>query len=105
LTRFSGDLFSGHALEITRYFEHLQRISADYRQEGARLTMWWECSECGDCVERSRAPAGCRNCGTAGVIFVPAEVGDALGGEPEADSLRSVWLRAGFEQSRSTLAA
>ncbi|MBL8913821.1 MAG: hypothetical protein JNM17_24170 [Archangium sp.] len=33
---------------------------------------WWECSECGQNVQRPRPPAQCRGCGTAGVIFVPA---------------------------------
>ena len=67
--------------------------------------MWWECSECGGHVERPRAPALCRECGTAGVIFVPAEVEDASAAEPDIDSLRSAWLRAGFELHRPTLAA
>jgi len=30
---------------------------------------------------------------------------DPIVGDPEADSLRAVWLRAGLEQARSTLAA
>ena len=67
--------------------------------------MWWECSECGHLVERPRAPAVCRECGTAGVIFVPAEVDDPLVGEPEVDSLRTAWLHAGIEKARATLAA
>jgi hypothetical protein len=67
--------------------------------------MWWECSECGGHVERARAPALCRECGRAGVIFVPVEVDDALTGEPEADSLRAVWLQAGFERARLALGA
>jgi hypothetical protein len=60
--------------------------------------MWWECSECGGHVERSRAPVQCRECGTAGAIFVPVDA--AIAGEPDADSLRAVWLRAGLEQTR-----
>jgi len=67
--------------------------------------MWWECSECGGHAERARAPALCRECGTAGVIFVPAEVDDTITGEPEADSLRAVWLRAGLDQARVALGA
>jgi len=67
--------------------------------------MWWECSECGHLVERPRAPVVCRECGTAGVIFVPAEVDDPLVGEPEADCLRAAWLQAGIEKARATLAA
>jgi hypothetical protein len=67
--------------------------------------MWWECSECGGHVERSRAPALCSECGTAGVIFVAAEIDDPIFGDPEADSLRAVWLRAGLEQVRPTLVA
>lgn len=63
--------------------------------------MWWECSECGGHVERSRSPVVCRECGTAGVIFVPVDTA----GDPEADSLRAVCLRAGLEQARSTQAA
>jgi len=67
--------------------------------------MWWECSECGGHIERARAPALCRECGTAGVIFVPLDVVDPDAGDPEADSLRAVWLRAGLEQTRVRLAA
>jgi hypothetical protein len=67
--------------------------------------MWWECSECGGCIARDRAPVQCRECGTAGVIFVPVDIDDPIAGDPEADSLRAVWLRAGLEQARSTLAA
>ena len=67
--------------------------------------MWWECSECGGIVERACAPAVCRECGTAGVIFVPVEVDDPIAGDPEADSLRAVWLRAGFEQAREARVA
>jgi hypothetical protein len=47
----------------------------------------------------------CRECGTAGVIFVPVDIGDPIAGHPEADGLRAVWLRAGLEQARSTAAA
>jgi predicted amidophosphoribosyltransferase len=60
--------------------------------------MWWECSDCGGHVERDRRPALCRECGTAGVIFVAAEVDNAIAGVPEADGLRDVWLRAGIER-------
>lgn len=67
--------------------------------------MWWECSECGDCIERDRAPVVCGECGTAGVIFVPVDIGDPIAGDPEADGLRAVWLRAGLEQPRLTLLA
>jgi hypothetical protein len=56
--------------------------------------MFWECSECGGHVERERAPALCGECGTAGVIFVPVEIDDAIVGDPDADSLHDVWLRA-----------
>ena len=67
--------------------------------------MWWECSECGGHIERSRAPLLCSECGTAGVIFVPVDIDDPIAGAPEADSPRAVWLRAGLEQARDTLAA
>ena len=67
--------------------------------------MWWECSECGGHLERTRAPVLCRECGTAGVIFVPVEVEDPIAGGPEADSLRAAWLRAGLEQPRMARAA
>ena len=67
--------------------------------------MWWECSECGGHLERSRAPALCRDCGTAGVIFVPVDVEDPIAGDPDAESLRTVWLRAGLEQARKARAA
>ena len=65
--------------------------------------MWWECSECGGHVERTRAPALCRECGIAGAIFVPVELDEEITGEPEADSLRAVWLRAGLQQDRPAL--
>ena len=67
--------------------------------------MWWECSECGGHVERSRAPVVCCECGTAGVIFVPVDIDDPIAGDPDADSLRAAWLRAGLEQARLTPAA
>jgi hypothetical protein len=67
--------------------------------------MWWECSECGCSLERARPPAVCRECGTAGVIFVPVGVNEPLAGDAEADSLREAWLRAGLERSRPTLGA
>lgn len=63
--------------------------------------MWWECSECGGHVERDRAPVHCRQCGTAGVIFTPADTHAAVAGDPESDGLRAVWLRAGLEQARA----
>jgi hypothetical protein len=66
--------------------------------------MWWECSDCGGHVERSRAPALCRECGTAGVIFVPVDIDDPMAGDPDAESLRAVWVRAGLDQDR-TIAA
>ena len=66
--------------------------------------MWWECSECGGHIERSRAPAQCHECGTAGVIFVPADIADPIAGELDVDNLRAVWLRAGLEQARAALA-
>jgi hypothetical protein len=65
--------------------------------------MWWECSECGGHVEGARAPALCGECGTAGVIFVPAEIDDASAAQSDAESLRAVWLRAGLELCRPTL--
>ena len=67
--------------------------------------MWWECSECGGHVERARAPVLCRECGTAGVIFSRVDVDDPIVGDPDANSLRAVWLRAGLEQGRFTRAA
>jgi predicted amidophosphoribosyltransferase len=63
--------------------------------------MWWECSECGGHIKRSRAPAVCPECGTAGVIFVPADVEDSIAGDPAADSLRAVWLKAGLEHAHA----
>lgn len=59
--------------------------------------MWWECSDCGEQVERARAPVVCGECGTAGVIFMPVDVDDPITGRPESDGLRAVWLRAGLE--------
>ncbi len=66
--------------------------------------MWWECSECGSQVERSRAPLRCNECGTAGVIFVSLDIHDPFAGDPEDDSVRAVWLRAGIEQARDARA-
>jgi hypothetical protein len=66
--------------------------------------MWWECSECGGHVERPRAPVVCRECGTAGVIFVPADLADVAVGEPDPENLRAAWLRAGLERSHPTFA-
>ena len=67
--------------------------------------MWWECSECGGHVERTHAPVVCRECGTAGVIFVPVGVDAPIVGDPEAESLRAVWLRAGLERAQAARAA
>jgi len=67
--------------------------------------MWWECSECGGHIERARAPVVCGECGMAGVIFVPVELAHPIAGDPDADSMRAVWLRAGWEQSRMGLGA
>jgi len=66
--------------------------------------MWWECSECGGQIERSRAPVVCSDCGTAGVIFVPIEMSDSLPGEPESEGLREVWLRAGLQLGAAAIA-
>lgn len=65
--------------------------------------MWWECSECGGYAEQANAPAICLECGTAGGIFVAADVEDAIYGALGADGLRGVWLNAGLEQARATL--
>lgn len=60
--------------------------------------MWWECSECGGTVHRELRPSVCPECGTAGAIFMPAESNDAMAAEPDGDSLRSLWFRAGLER-------
>lgn len=57
--------------------------------------MRWECSECGSTLERPRPPVVCRECGTAGVIFVRAD-----DDEIEPDSARDAWLRLGLERAR-----
>jgi hypothetical protein len=67
--------------------------------------MWWEYSEFCGYVERARAPAFCCEFGKSGVIFGPDEVDGALTREAEANSLRAVWLQAGFEQARVALGA
>jgi rubrerythrin len=54
-----------------------------------RCPMWWECSECGDHIERPRMPSVCRECGTAGPIFVLADLPDPMIGDPDADNLRA----------------
>ena len=58
--------------------------------------MWWECGECGARLERARPTVVCRNCGTAGAVFVPAETGLEL--DAAATTLRESWFNAGFEQ-------
>jgi hypothetical protein len=35
----------------------------------------------------------------AGVIFVPVDIDEPFVGVPDADSMRTVWLRAGLEQA------
>jgi hypothetical protein len=60
--------------------------------------MWWECSECGGTVHRPGPPTVCPECGTAGAIFTRAEADDPMRGDPDGDSLRTIWLRAGLEQ-------
>jgi len=65
--------------------------------------MWWECSECGNQVERPRAPVRCNECGTAGVIFVVAEADDANAGRLDTESMRAMWLNAGLDQARLSL--
>jgi hypothetical protein len=65
--------------------------------------MYWECTECGGYIRQERAPKRCRECGTAGVFFVPVEVKEPMTADPEADSLRAVWLRAGLGQSHAVL--
>jgi hypothetical protein len=54
-------------------------------------------------MEKDRAPVTCSECGTAGVIFVAVGMDDPLLGDPEIDSLRAAWLRAGFEYDRVAL--
>jgi hypothetical protein len=59
--------------------------------------MWWECRECGGHVERPRTPVVCDDCGHH---FVPVDIDDPLADDPDADSMRAVWLRVGLEQRR-----
>jgi hypothetical protein len=63
------------------------------------VAMWWECSECGALEERAGVPRRCDECGMAGVIFVPAAV-EGEWAEPDVDSLRALWVRAGLERSK-----
>jgi hypothetical protein len=42
--------------------------------------MWWECSECGNTMERAHRPIHCPECGMAGALFVAAD--------PPGDELR-----------------
>ncbi len=58
--------------------------------------MRWECSECSAHVERPRAPSLCRACGTAGAIFVEAEMG--IEGDPDADSILASWTQRGVDR-------
>jgi hypothetical protein len=55
--------------------------------------MWWECSECGGCIERYRAPLVCPECGLAGTAFVAAE--GPMADFAEIDDPRAHWLLAG----------
>lgn len=61
--------------------------------------MWWECSECGERIERHRAPLLCKGCGTVGVIFVAAK---PEFDEPEAESRTAAWMSLGLERARSS---
>ncbi len=64
--------------------------------------MHWECTECGGYIRQERAPNRCRECGTAG-FFVPVDIEDPMTADPEADSLRAVWLRAGLGRGPAAL--
>ena len=65
--------------------------------------MWWECSECGSHMEGERPPLVCGECGLAGIIFVPVEIEEPIAGDPDTDSLRAAWLRAGMERGQALL--
>jgi hypothetical protein len=56
----------------------------------------WECCECGERIARDRPPIVCRECGTAGSIFVRADETELA---CERDSFRASWLRAGMERN------
>jgi hypothetical protein len=58
--------------------------------------MIWECSECGERIIRLRPPIVCRDCGTAGAIFVHADVTEP---NHDPDNLQAAWLRAGMEHA------
>jgi hypothetical protein len=61
--------------------------------------MWWECSECGGCLESLRAPLVCPTCGIAGAIFVSAA--GPLSDDAEADDPRAHWLLASDRYSEA----
>ena len=65
--------------------------------------MYWECTECGGYMRQERAPNRCRECGMAGVFFVPVDIKERMTGDPETDSLRAVWVSAGLAQSHAAL--
>ena len=65
------------------------------------MSMWWEGSECGGCMESVRPLAVCPEFGRAGAIIVVVEVDDSAWAEPKADSLRARWLRPGFGFGRA----
>lgn len=67
--------------------------------------MWWECSECGHQVEGERRPLKCSECGLAGVMFVLVGIYSPIAGDPDADSLRAAWLRAGMERAQAAMGA
>lgn len=64
--------------------------------------MTWECSECGALKDGpARMPVACGECGTAGVIFVPADEYDASTAAPEG--WRAAWLAAGLSAAEPRL--
>jgi DNA-directed RNA polymerase subunit RPC12/RpoP len=54
----------------------------------------WECSECGEVIERKAHPTRCTSCGLAGVLFSRVEDDEA-----EDGGARGYWFRRGAGMS------
>jgi hypothetical protein len=59
--------------------------------------MTWECSECGEVTNAFRRPVACKECGTAGVIFVDVGPDEAEG--MDGNGMREAWLEAGLRRA------
>jgi hypothetical protein len=44
---------------------------ANHEHQMGRCVMWWECSECGVCLQAPRTPSSCAECGRAALLSQP----------------------------------